>query len=219
MWGFKFNYWGPLVTAIATGFIAWFTLSLRDATKEQGKLTERADEHFQVTERAYVKMSHTSPGINWVSPLVGQGSIRIQIKNFGNTPAEVTDAFVDCMVRAGDHVEALPPYRPDTPGRLPETAFLVKGDRFFMQGAVNISTTQRAAVEAAESLLIIFGFVDYIDKFGTRHRAGYARLYDPSVDRLIPEEEARNNLPIFQHRDYNFDRPRTSGEGDDWQQA
>ena len=41
-WAYDLNYWGAMVTAIATGFIAWFTFSLRDATKEQGRLTQEA---------------------------------------------------------------------------------------------------------------------------------------------------------------------------------
>jgi len=38
----KLNFYGVLATAIATGFIAWFTFSLRNATAEQGRLTEQS---------------------------------------------------------------------------------------------------------------------------------------------------------------------------------
>ena len=51
----------PCSTAAATGAIAWFTLSLRDATREQAKLADRGGQHFRATERASVKMSHVTP--------------------------------------------------------------------------------------------------------------------------------------------------------------
>src|ERR1700691_3077414 len=57
-WAYDLNYWGVLVTAIATAFIAWFTFSLRDATRQQATIAERSREHFRVTERAYMQMSH-----------------------------------------------------------------------------------------------------------------------------------------------------------------
>jgi len=61
-----------------------------------------------------------------------------------------------------------------------------------------------------------------VDKFGKRHRAGYARLYQPSLDerRIYGTEEdfnRRSNLIFVPlQAGYNYDRPRTEGEGNDW---
>jgi hypothetical protein len=177
--------------------------------------------HFRVTERAYVKMSHRPPGINWESPLLGNGVVTLRVKNFGKTPADISDAYVEAIVRTEDTIERLPPYNPEARvNRLPVRGFLVDKDEFFFDSPVNITPTQRASIEAKKAVLIIFGYVDYIDKFGQRQRGGYARMYDPVVDReafRTSEDRAkRNNLPIFPHRDWNFDRSRARGVGSDW---
>ena len=47
----------------------------------------------------------------------------------------------------------------------------------------------------------VIGYVDYIDKFGQKHRSGYARQYDPGV------ELGGNNLPFVRKAGYNYDQP------------
>lgn len=49
------------LTAISTAVIAIFTCTLFFATRGQGKLTERANEHYRVTERADVKSERIDP--------------------------------------------------------------------------------------------------------------------------------------------------------------
>ncbi len=68
--------------------------------------------------------------------------------------------------------------------------------------------------------LFIVGFVDYRDKFGTRHRGGYARKYAIAKDDRCSydSDEAflkRNNLIIVTESGYNYDRPRRRGEGNE----
>ena len=53
----------PLVEALAGAAVAWFTYVLV-------RVGQRADQHFRVTERAYIKMSH-------VTPPEGQGGFRV----------------------------------------------------------------------------------------------------------------------------------------------
>ena len=61
-WAYDLNYWGALVTAIATGFIAWFTFSLRDVTAEQARLTQEiinlTRDEFNATHRPKI-IAHT----------------------------------------------------------------------------------------------------------------------------------------------------------------
>ena len=47
------NYFGPAIAGVSTVAVAVFTWTL-------WRSTDRAGEHFRVTERAYVKMSHIS---------------------------------------------------------------------------------------------------------------------------------------------------------------
>jgi hypothetical protein len=74
--------------------------------------------------------------------------------------------------------------------------------------------------------LYVFGYADYIDKFNCRHRCGYARVYDPSVDNFADylekgglNKEAwanRNNLRFVTEPNYNYDHERKKSEGKDW---
>jgi hypothetical protein len=76
--------------------------------------------------------------------------------------------------------------------------------------------------------LFVFGYVDYVDKFGARHRSGYARLHDIRIDDpghwdggKVPEK--RNNLPFVTKPGYNYDieidengQPKTQGTRKGW---
>ena len=62
--------------------------------------------------------------------------------------------------------------------------------------------------------MVIFGFMDYEDQFGSVHRSGYGRVYAPIRDvrpANINSEDFynRNNLVYFDTPStYNFDLPR-----------
>ncbi len=57
---------------------------------------------------------------------------------------------------------------------------------------------------------MLIGYVDYLDKFGGRHRGGYARKFAPELD------GTDNNLIFVDQTGYNYDRSRKKGEGNDW---
>jgi hypothetical protein len=57
--------------------------------------TKRSSE---VTERAYVNLSHVAPGVVFLAPGIG---LQIQIKNAGRTPAAVTNFLLKCAVLEG----------------------------------------------------------------------------------------------------------------------
>jgi len=194
----------------AEDFIALFTLFTLGVLAGQWRGIWRADHHFRVSERAYVKMSHKPPGIAWDTPESGKFLVDVRVKNFGRTPAEVTDVFLRQQVVTSATASDVPIY--ENPGeRIPTIGFLVTKDDFVYSEPMEITLLQRAQVEAAAlHLLLIYGYVDYIDKFGRRHRGGYARMYDANA------RGNQNNLQIFPHRGYNYDRPRVRGEGNDW---
>ena len=166
-------------------------------------------------ERAYVKMSHTEAGLRAVA-IIGPLVVDIKVENFGKTPAEITDVVVDLRpFDAGQPLPAVPEYR-----RLGMTAthtVLVVGDFFnlHLQFAGGMKEGPFKMSELADALdgkkiLYLLGYVDYIDKFGRRHRAGYARRYDHAM----PANS--NNLVFVTQRGYNYDRKRKKGEGNDW---
>ena len=204
-------------------YIAVFTIATFASITGQLLAMRRSNEHFRVTERAYVKLSHMPPGIIWVR----QGGychavLSFRVKNFGHTPAHVTDAHFEPIFLAQD--EKLP----DAPeytlleGRSVTAAFLVADDEMVHRADIGILHAQHTAVMDETSRLVIIGYVDYLDKFGIRHRGSYAREYEPGMDQppaninAAPDFAKRNNLVIVSERLYNDDRPRSRGEDVDW---
>lgn len=195
---------GDLLVALGTVTIAIFTLTL-------WRSTERAGEHFRVTERAYVKLSHTPPGAQFTTDL-GQPAVvvQLQVKNFGHTPAYVTDVYLDVRILEED--EQLPPipeYQP-IDGRVPVEGFLVADDLFYHQVVMGVTHAQWKTTKEENGRLIVLGYVDYRDKFGDTHRGAYAREYDGDMDTRERYEtdkdwRARNNLPIITQARYNDD--------------
>jgi hypothetical protein len=182
----------------------------------------RENEHFQVTERAYVKMSHRPPGA-FLAKINNRwfAIVTLRIKNFGNTPASVTDAYITSeVIPEGQSLSDTPVHR-EWGERERVSAFLVREDEFNHRAHLGLTQAQYDAVMAGDAELNVFGYVDYRDKFGTRHRGTYARVYDPLIDDrtgYMSDEEfaGRNNLTIVSKPLYNADFERKKGEGVDW---
>ena len=107
----------------------------------------------------------------------------------------------------------------------PTRAFLVTGEVFTRyERSLRIEPAVIPAVKDETVKLMLYGYVDYIDVFGKRHRSGYARDYSPKRDNRADypydeEFETRNNLVFMEQRGYNYDRLRKKGEGNDWDKA
>jgi hypothetical protein len=216
-------------TALFTLALAAFTWTLWRATDQIGRDTTNAAnasaKNFTASERAYVKISHLPPGLSFES---GDGtvfaSINLEIKNHGRTPARITKVRIksrhflpaDPMPVEADYGDAIDPNATEQ--------FLVTGDYFYSGGTLPLDRGYYDLISRGIEILWVYGYVDYIDIFGQRHRAGYARYFDPSLDnqsRYRTEEEflKRSNLPFVGRRGYNYDRKRIrgrKGEGEDW---
>jgi hypothetical protein len=191
-----------LVTAIATLFIGWFTFTLWKVNNRQGFDT-------RTIQRAYVKISHPPPGIEQLDDS-GNIWLRVSIKNFGQTPATVTQIVLKpVVVGHGDPLPTVPDYtyKPEGPAL---RAFLVTNDEFYLSRFYRITLDEMNRVKNLLSDLYVIGFVDYIDQFGQRHRGGYARQYQPMIDKVsyVTEREfaQRNNLIVVAQDGYNYDR-------------
>ena len=148
----------------------------------------------------------------------------LEIKNFGETPARVTD--VVSLFRIIDSDQTLTDI-PDTV--IPDdhkaaVAFLVKGDSFFNYIEEDLNTAHKSlpALQNKKSILFLYGYVDYIDAFNQRHRGGFGFKYCPKIDKDAEEHseqafENRHNLLNLAPDKYNYDRLRKKGEGIDWQ--
>lgn len=206
-----------LITAIATAFIGAFTLALWMTTSDQLR-------HARRVERAYVTMSHHSrmgnPGLK-IDPGAGTVAVRIGVRNYGRTPADVTDVFLALAF------DALPPPHSYVlpPGHQQTRAFLVTQSDFnYHRTFDGLDSNDLFAVmedEGEKRKLWLYGYVDYRDSFGTRHRGGYMRRYERfnrmgTPDALGQLPERKNNLVFDPTLEFNFDRRRRRGEGNDW---
>ena len=77
------------ITAIATGVIGIFSFTLWHTNRQQLR-------HSRVVERAYVKLSHIKPGLTVKQD--GKFWVQIKAKNFGQTPARVTDILLKPLI-------------------------------------------------------------------------------------------------------------------------
>ncbi len=179
-------------------------LALMESSNQTAASAARAAliqaESWLNAERAYVKMCHVEPGIKRISE---QSSVvRVEVKNWGRTPAQVTDVLIAFQkLDFGDPLPIPYPYQDAERESFPN-GFLVPGESIYVDRHLRPDQ-----VSNTDKQLWVFGHVDYIDIFGMRWRGGYARKYvDRSDGNLAYNTEGRDN----------FDLQRSPSEGRDW---
>jgi hypothetical protein len=138
----------------------------------------------------------------------------MQIRNHGATPARITDVYMKTTTHPKEVTIPDVPNYCEGGKHLPHRAFLVANDHIAFLYLTSIpSVSDASQIEAGEKIMRVFGYVDYIDAFGSRHRAGYGRMYVPKVGL---SDKSSGNLLLVKEKGYNYDRERTPDEGDDW---
>jgi len=205
-----------VLAIVAAGQLGMFLFQLKlmtQATKDAGDAARSAKtsaEAVMLAERAYVKMSHVRPGVQWIEGNKELFRIQVEVKNHGRTPASVTDVKIGARLLENDVLlqEPFPyPKREVNPN-----AFLVPDEAFFHDCHFPLRGKDFTDAKSGWKKLWIFGHVDYIDTFATRHRSGYVRVYISAVD-----NGKANNLFYMPEARYNYDRRREPGEGTDWE--
>lgn len=203
-----------VITSAIQIVMFWRQLKLMNqATADAGMAANAANTSANaamLAERAYVKMSHVSPGIKWHKEDSRSFEIVVRIQNFGRTPTNVTDVVLCIKVLPNEEsLPSIPSYtikdREEIPG-----GFLMPGDWFTYTGNFGLFD-KIDSVKDKSSKIWVIGYVDYIDQFKQRHRNGYARVYNRWLD-----DGKQNNLLLVTQSGYNYDRPRNKGEGNDW---
>ena len=186
------------------------------ATEKAADAALKTAKNMEVADRAYIKISHKPPGLVAVTPSpdlfygprIRTYTVQMDVRNIGKTPAEITRfVFTQLIQSSNTPLPALPSYSP-----------ILKEDamRTIMYGSdaidpslnVTIEEDDVHAIMAGEKHFYLIGYAAYIDHFGTCHRAGYARRYNPLA--------TENNLFIVIQKGYNYDRQRTPDDGSDW---
>lgn len=220
------------ITTVATIVIAAFTIALASSTKRlwrEAKISSRialrsaqaantSAKAVMLAERAYVKMSHRPPGLQFREHDVW---IEITIKNFGRTPARVTDLVVQSRCLLQNEVMPDKPEYNRPKELIASRSFLVADEELSFAYSPNESIDVDV-LKNGTATFCVFGYVDYTDIFNVRHRAGYGRQYRPEYDVKNnfggSDEEflKRSNLLYMLQSGYNYDRRREKGEGNDW---
>ncbi|MGE3188478.1 MAG: hypothetical protein AB7H88_22225 [Vicinamibacterales bacterium] len=132
--------------------------------------------------------------------------VDLVIVNLGNTPAQVSGSLL--QVSAIELTPDEPPYNEDL--RSESAYWLLKGDSVVRHadGGFNEYEAEWIGDSRRRFRVYVFGYVDYMDRFGRRHRHGFGRRYDPS--------DTNYNLRFVPEAGYNYDRERKPGEGNDW---
>jgi hypothetical protein len=161
-----------------------------------------AQRSTEITERAYVNLSHTSPGAKFEAPGF---SLQVQVKNAGRTPASIIDLLLKyAVVEPGEALPAVPDYSTTEPHETQEL-FIASGEPVFVGRTFAMTDEQVRRVKDGSLGLYVYGYVDYLDVFNKAHKSGYARIYDPSRD--VGPIEKRNNLNLYTSKVYNYDKP------------
>jgi hypothetical protein len=206
--------------------VTWFTFALAVFAWRTWLVYERQADvmthslaHTQEIERAYLTMSHAPPGLFGDALLeerldngLHDVSVSIKVQNNGNTPANVLTTFSMFFLTNGP-LPAQPPYEGAADTR---QISLVKGNSFHTFENRAIDATAIREIKRGALQLYVLAYADYTDKFGRRHRVGYARQYNPSADRRDSYENGRsifgrktwdnrNNLPFVAQPYYNYD--------------
>src|SRR6476661_11045388 len=99
-----------LFIAAFTGTLWWSTRQLWKAGEQQIALAQQTSEATQsvlgqtrVIERAYVKISHEPPGVRF-ERMDMTIHVKLRVKNFGRTPAHVTDVILTPVILAAGNV-------------------------------------------------------------------------------------------------------------------
>jgi hypothetical protein len=211
--------WVLVLVGVLTGYIAIRTLlvlqdqvraaivsskaSIRAANsaRASAEAAKASADAVVLAERAYVSMSHVPPGL---VPGVLVGGVlavnaSVAVQNKGSTPARVINAELFAH-QSTNPLPDEPPY--GIPTDPPSSAYLVKDEQFYVSGTFNLTQADWAQIQASARTLWLLGYVDYIDVFDQRHRAGYARRYAPTAP-------PGNNLPFETKAGYNYDKPLT----------
>jgi hypothetical protein len=200
-----------LLTAVATIFVAAFTLTLWRATSEQGRLTRKAiDESKKSSERqlrAYVgvdgmafEITSTQAGYVPIDPnsvgIIYPDFLAIKVRNFGQTPAKNVTLIVG--IGRGPHLLRMPDNfdydaelsKPLTGKNIIMRAYLNKDQTEIVKSAV-FDAREIWDTKAKKAGTIVFGRIFYTDAFDRNWSTKFCYVWEPwhgPGERFVPYE-------------------------------
>lgn len=158
----------------------------------------------RVVERAYIMASESQ----FVRRDTGY-DFDIHFENVGETPARIGDVRTCWIILP---IEQRLPETPDyslnlmEPVDPPRRGFLHRNADLTIPGRFRHSPDEHRGIRDRRTYFCVYGYVDYMDQFNARHRAGFAWTYF----------EGLGQLTVVGNDAYTYDRPRRKGVGRDW---
>ncbi len=151
----------------------------RQAADAASKGAGVAESSLKVVQRAWLAVLFDQP----FQPKAGaHNPIYYSVKNTGHTVALLKDRKLNAMPWNG-----FIPKRelaPKPTGILPTIAAIFPGDKFRMEGLVDINFTQQMIDNTTTGRFIfdVYGYIAYDDAFGNRHITRFCQAYNPNGD-------------------------------------
>jgi hypothetical protein len=192
------DHWSALITAVATGFVAWFTWTLWHTSRQQGRLTlaalNLARAEFLATHRPKIRIKHV-----WLkSEFAFDSPIRIKVVcvNIGTANARFIDYGVDILpIRSGRAFPAEHEFRhknqistvlgPGISGPFPE---LVQ----------SIDQELEIAVRTALAAFYCIGYLHYMDSAGNVRTTAFCR-------KLLLDDGRSGRFILTENSDYEYE--------------
>jgi hypothetical protein len=150
---------------VVLGFLQWLTYH------EQLRATK-------IMERAYVTLSHVPLQEGAFDKVAGRFQLITQAKNFGRTPTTLIEAvLIPLILPVGHSLPKVPDYQRPERKRESLNVFLFATDECFTSWDFPLALADISGIEDGRKRLWLYGYINYRDKFGCYHRAGYARVY------------------------------------------
>lgn len=220
-WGSVADWVMACITLIAVT-VALITLNaIKDQVKAGNMSAEAAMKtanHIVASERAYFRITHMSPpGLHTDRPLADHlyasdapqtWELKMKVINIGKTPGRITGLGVGHVIL--DNKDALPSVPPYNLEKVQDMDTLLHSNEMFAPYVLSFQVGSSIAdeIHCGRKILCVVVFVDYMDHFQQRYKAGYARFFNPG--------NTENNLSVVPNYGYNYDRARHPGEGHDW---
>jgi hypothetical protein len=174
-------------------------VATREGAHQARRAVAIANKSLLIGQRAYIDISYDPPGLK-IETFEVSGTdhpapeqrvqLVLKIRNGGNTPARVTAVLVDFVFTE----KPLAPIPVCDSRRIERMRRPIARDDHFIFPVtrdLEVAAMKRAQREPGWELYVI-GYVDYIDRFQKRHRAGYGYRYTP----FFVHEHA-----MYEHRD------------------
>lgn len=178
------------ITFLGTIFVYWNLKEIQKSNRISARSAKAAEDGVEVARKAIAIANRPWVGVEQMAlrPMI-PGSpldVAVLVKNFGNSPALKLRCSVNYSVTSGNTVPVLPPTGTSYAVLFPQNSVqLAPG----AQGALPITASQIADLQAHKLTLWVISRFIYDDQFGTELTTEMWATYDFAVNRFVASQD------------------------------